>query len=81
MQRFKKEFIEIIEEERSKIKAELELYNAEKERMKAFTVNDNDIIHLNVGGQKLTTKRSVLYQVEGSLLSTLESLRSRTRTS
>ncbi len=71
VQRFKKEFNEIIEEERSKIKAELELYNAEKERMKAFTVNDNDIIHLNVGGKKLTTKRSTLCQVEGSLLSTM----------
>ncbi len=71
VQRFKKEFNEIIEEERSKMKAELELYNAEKERMKAFTVNDNDIIHLNVGGQKLTTKRSTLCQVEGLLLSTM----------
>jgi hypothetical protein len=41
VQKFKEEFNEIIEEERSKMKAELELYNAEKERMKAFTVNDN----------------------------------------
>jgi hypothetical protein len=36
--------------------------------MNAGEVSDNDIIHLNVGGQKLTTERSTLCQVEGSLL-------------
>ena len=46
-------------------------YNAEKERMKASTVNDNDILHINVGGQKLTTKRSTPCQVEDSLLATM----------
>ncbi len=71
VQRFKKEFNDIIDEERLKLKAELELYNAEKETIKAFAMNDNDIIHLDVGGQKLITKRSILCQVEGSLLSTM----------
>ena len=28
--------------------------------MKALTINDNDIIHLKIGGQKLPTKRSTL---------------------
>ena len=46
-------------------------YNADKERMKASTVTDNDIIDLNIGGQKLTTKRSTLCQVENSLLATM----------
>ena len=70
-QRFQQEFQELIEEERAKLKAEIDEYNAEKERMKALTVNDNDIIHLNIGGQKLTTKRSTLCQVENSLLATM----------
>ena len=63
-----KRFNEIIEGERAKMKAELDAYNAEKQRMKAVEVSDNDIIELNVGGHKLTTKRSTLCQVEGSLL-------------
>ena len=70
-QRFQQEFQELIEQERAKLKAEIAEYNAEKERMKALTANDNDIIHLNVGGQKLTTKRSTLCQVENSLLATM----------
>ena len=70
-QRFQQEFQELIEEERVKLKAEIAEYNAEKERMKALTVSDNDIIHLNIGGQKLTTKRSTLCQVENSLLATM----------
>jgi hypothetical protein len=53
------------------MKAELDAYNAEKQRMKAVVVSDNDIIHLNVGGHKLTTKRSTLCQVEGSLLASM----------
>ena len=61
-----KRFNEIIEWERAKMKAEVEASNAEKQKMKAVEVND--IIHLNVGGYKLTTKRSTLCQVEGSLL-------------
>ena len=70
-QRFQQEFQELIEEQRAKLKAEIAEYNAEKERMKALAVNDNDIIHLNVGGQKLTTKRSTLCQVKNSLLATM----------
>ncbi|CAB4017446.1 SH3KBP1-binding 1 [Paramuricea clavata] len=66
-----KRFNEIIEGERTKMKAELDAYNAEKQRMKAVKVSDNDIIHLNVGGHKLTTKRSTLCQVEGSLLASM----------
>ena len=70
-QRFQQEFQELIEEDRAKLKAEIAEYNAEKERMKALTMSDNDIIHLNIGGQKLTTKRSTLCQVENSLLATM----------
>ena len=40
--------------------------------MNAGEVSDNDImIHLNVGGQNLTTERSTLCQVEGSLLASM----------
>jgi hypothetical protein len=69
--RVRNEFHDIIEGERAKMKAELDTYNAEKQRMKAVEVSDNDIIHLNVGGHKLTTKRSTLCQVEGSLLASM----------
>ena len=34
-------------------------------------VSDDDIINLNVGGKKMTTKRSTLCQVEGSLLTSM----------
>ena len=44
-QRFQQEFQELIAEERAKLKAKIAEYNAEKERMKALTVNDNDIIY------------------------------------
>ena len=71
VKRFRSEFNDIIEGERAKMKAELDAYNAEKQRMKAVVVSDNDIIHLNVGGHKLTTKRSTLCQVEGSLLASM----------
>jgi hypothetical protein len=66
-----KRFNEIIEGERAKMKAQLDAYNAEKQRMKVVEVSDNDIIELNVGGHKLTTKRSTLCQVEGSLLASM----------
>ena len=68
---FKKKFDEIIEGERAIIKAEVEAYEAEKVRMKAIEVKDDDIIHLNVGGKKITTKRSTLCQVKGSLLASM----------
>ena len=71
VKRFRNEFNDIIEGERAKMKAELAAYNAEKQRMKAVEVSDNDIIELNVGGHKLTTKRSTLCQVEGSLLASM----------
>ena len=71
VKRFRNEFNDIIEGERAKMKAELDAYNAEKQRMKAVEVSDNDIIELNVGGHKLTTKRSTLCQVEGSLLASM----------
>jgi hypothetical protein len=60
-------FNEIIEGERAKMKAEVEASNAEKQ----IEVGDEDIIHLNVGGQKITTKRSTLCQVEYSLLASM----------
>ena len=65
--RFKKEFNGVIEEERAKMKAEVKAYKAELQRMNAVRVNDDDLIDLNVGGQRLTTTRSTLCQVEGSL--------------
>ena len=34
-------------------------------------MSDNDIINLNVGGTKLTTRRSTLCQVKDSLLATM----------
>ena len=71
VKRFTHEFTEIIKGERVKLKAELDEYNAEKQKMKAIDVSDDDIISLNVGGQKFTTTRSTLCQVEGSLLSTM----------
>ena len=39
--------------------------------MQAVNVNGDDIIHLNIGGQKFSTTRSTLCQVEGSLLATM----------
>ena len=71
VKRFKDEFNEIIEGERAKLKAEVEAFNEEKQKMKAFDVSDDDIIRLNVGGKKFTTTRSTLCQVEGSLLATM----------
>ena len=71
VKRFKQEFNEIIEGERCKMRAEVEAYKAEKLRMKAVEVSDDDIINLNVGGKKMTTKRSTLCQVEGSLLASM----------
>ena len=64
--RFKQEFNQIIQEERKKMQAglELEALNAYKKRLNV----SNDIIQLNVGGQKYTTTRSTLRQVNGSLL-------------
>ena len=69
--RFKREFSEIIEEDRSKMKAEVEAFNAEKRIMKEIEVNNDDIIQLNVGGLKFTTTRFTLRQVNGSLLDTM----------
>ncbi len=71
VKRFKDEFNEIVEGERAKLKAEVEAFNEEKQKMKAFDVSDDDIIHLNVGGEKFTTTRSTLCQVEDSLLATM----------
>ena len=69
--RFKKEFNDIIENERETMKAEVEAYNAEKERMETVSVRDDDIIRLDVSGLKLKTTRSTLCQVEGSLLASM----------
>ena len=71
VKRFKKEFDQIVEEERAKMRQQIEAYKAEKLRMKAVEVSDDDVINLNVGGTKMTTKRSTLCQVEGSLLSSM----------
>ena len=71
VKRFREEFNEIVEKERANLKAEVEALNAEKQRMEAIKVSDDDIIHLNVGGQKFTTTRATLCQVEGSLFATM----------
>ena len=71
VKRFRKEFSEIVESERAKIKAEVEAYYAEKQRIEAMNVNDDDLIDLNVGGTKLTTTRSTLCQVQDSLLASM----------
>ena len=71
VKQFKQQFHEIVESERAKMKAEVEAYEAEKLKMNAVKVSDDDIINLNVGGQKITTKRSTLCQVEGSLLASM----------
>ena len=74
VKQFKQQFNEIVESERAKMKAEVEAYEVEKLKMNAVKVNDDDIINLNVGGKKITTKRSTLCQVEGSLLASMFSL-------
>ena len=74
VKRFKNEFDEIIEAERAKMKAEIEAFNEEKKRMQAILDRNDDIITLDVGGQKFKTKRSTLCQVEGSLLATMFSV-------
>ena len=51
--------------------AEVEFNNAGKQREEAVNMSDNDIINLNVGGKKLTTRRSTLCQVKDSLLATM----------
>ena len=66
--RFKQEFNQVIQEERQKMKVELEAFNAYKQ---GLNVSNDDIIQLNVGGQKFTTTRSTLRQVNGSLLATM----------
>ena len=71
VKRFREEFNEIVEKERANLKAEVEALNVEKQRMEAIEVSDDDIIHLNVGGQRFTTTRATLCQVEGSLLATM----------
>ncbi len=67
VKRFRDEFNEIIEGEGVKLRAGVEAFNEEKHKMKALDVSEDDIIRLNVGGQKFTTTRSTLCQVEGSL--------------
>ena len=68
---FKRQFNEIIEDERAKMMAEIQEHKTKKQRIEAFVVNDDDIIDLNVGGQKLSTTRSTLCLVEGSLLASM----------
>ena len=66
--RFKQEFNKIIQEERKKMQAEVEVFNTYKQ---GLNVSDDDIIQLNVGGQKFTATRSTLCQINGSLLATM----------
>ena len=71
VKRFRQEFSEIVQSERAKIKTEVEAYNAEKQRIQAVNVNDDDLIDLNVGGTKFTTTRSTLCQVQDSFLASM----------
>ena len=71
VKRFTKEFDDIVDGERVKMKAEFGVYEAEKLRINSIHVKDDDIIKLNVGGTKITTKRSTLCQVEGSFLASM----------
>ena len=65
-----KEIVLVVKDERSK-KAEVDAYHVEKKRMKSVMGNNSDIVHLNVGGKRMTTKKSTLCQVEGSLLASM----------
>ena len=65
------EMVKLVESEKAKMKAEIEAYESEKLRMKGVEVSNDDIINLNVGGEKITTKRSTLCQVQGSLLASM----------
>ena len=69
--RLQNECGKIIETELSKVKAEVEASIRENKRNQLIEVKDDDIIHLNIGGQKFTTERSTLCQVEGSLLAAM----------
>ena len=71
VKQFKREFNQIIDEERGKFMGDVQGHKAKKQRMEAFVVNDDDIIDLNVGGQRLSTARSTLCQVEGSFLASM----------
>ena len=66
--RFKQEFHQIIREERQKMETEVEVFNTYKQ---GLNVSNDDIIQLNVGGQKFANTRSTLRQVNGSLLATI----------
>ncbi|CAF0912581.1 unnamed protein product [Didymodactylos carnosus] len=44
-------------------------YENELQQMKKFQVSDNDIIYLNVGGEKMCTLRSTLIQIPSTVLS------------
>ena len=50
------------------MRAEVEMFNEEKKRMKAIVIRDDVIIYLNVGVRKSSTKRSTLYEVKDFLL-------------
>ncbi|XP_028409764.1 uncharacterized protein LOC114532454 [Dendronephthya gigantea] len=60
-----------LDDEREKLQAAIEVYEAEKKELDAVAVDDDDVIHMNVGGQKFTTTRSTLCQIEDSLLASM----------
>ena len=66
--RFKQEFHQIIRKERQKMETEVEVFNTFKQ---GLNVSNDDIIQLNVGGQKFPNTRSTLRQVNGPLLATM----------
>ncbi len=57
----KRQFNETIEEEKGKLMAEIQGHKPKKQRMEAFVDTDDDIIDLNVGGEKLSTRPDLLF--------------------
>ncbi|XP_028409776.1 uncharacterized protein LOC114532464 [Dendronephthya gigantea] len=67
----KEEFHDVIESRQAELRVEIEAYNAEKPRMSAVVIRDDDIIELHVGADKFTTTKSTLCQVKDSLLASM----------
>lgn len=57
--------------ERNRLLQEKESLHKEMEMMSKIKPKDGDVITLNVGGKKITTRRSTLCQVEGSMLAAM----------
>jgi len=67
-----------IEKERSSVaksteqlKKERESFEEEKRKMIKIAIKDSDVLNLNVGGEKISVKRSTLTQIKDSLLESM----------